>query len=48
MIVGGMPEVVQKFIDTKNFQEATKIQAKILANYQDDISKHAKGAEKII
>ncbi len=47
MIVGGMPEVVQKFIDTKNFQEATKIQAKILANYQDDISKHAKGAEKI-
>lgn len=47
MVIGGMPEVVQKFIDTKNFQEAYQIQAKILADYQDDISKHAKGAEKI-
>lgn len=47
MIVGGMPEVVQTFIDTINFQEASKIQGKILADYQDDISKHAKGQEKI-
>ena len=47
IIVGGMPEVVQRFIDTKNFQEASNVQAKILANYQDDISKHAKGAEKV-
>lgn len=47
MIVGGMPEVVQTFIDTNNFQEASKIQGKILAYYQDDISKHAKGQEKI-
>lgn len=47
MIVGGMPEVVHTFIDTNNFQEASKIQGKILADYQDDISKHAKGQEKI-
>lgn len=47
MIVGGMPEVVQTFIDTNNFQEASKIQGKILADYQDDISMHAKGQEKI-
>lgn len=47
MIVGGMSEVVQTFIDTNNFQEASKIQGKILADYQDDISKHAKGQEKI-
>lgn len=47
MIVGGMPEVVQTFIDTNNFQEASKIQGKILADYQDDISKHAKGQGKI-
>lgn len=47
MIVGGMPEVVQTFIDTNNFQEASKIQGKILDDYQDDISKHAKGQEKI-
>ena len=47
MIVGGMPEVVQTFIDTNNFQEASKIQGKILADDQEDISKHAKGQEKI-
>lgn len=47
IVVGGMPEVVQTFIDTNNFQEASKIQGKILADYQDDISKHAKGQEKI-
>lgn len=47
MIVGGMPEVVQTFIDTNNFQDASKIQGKILADYQDDISMHAKGQEKI-
>ena len=47
MIVGGMPEVVQEFINTKNFQAASKVQAKILADYQDDISKHAKGVEKV-
>lgn len=47
IIVGGMPEVVQRFIETKNFQVASEVQAKILSDYQDDISKHAKGAEKI-
>lgn len=47
IIIGGMPEVVQKFIDTKNYQAAYEVQAKILADYQDDISKHAKGVEKI-
>ena len=47
MIIGGMPEVVQTFIDTKNYNSASIIQTKILADYQDDISKHAKGAEKI-
>lgn len=47
IVVGGMPEVVQTFIDTKNFQEAARVQTKILSDYQDDISKHAKGAEKV-
>jgi predicted AAA+ superfamily ATPase len=47
MIIGGMPEVVQTFINTKNFQLAYNVQGKILADYQDDISKHAKGAEKL-
>lgn len=47
MVIGGMPEVVQTFIDTKNFQAAARVQEKILTDYQDDISKHAKGAEKV-
>ncbi len=47
IVIGGMPEVVQKFIDTHNFQEVDLIQRKILTDYQDDISKHAKGIEKI-
>jgi len=47
MIIGGMPEVVQMFINTKNYQVVQMVQGKIIADYQDDISKHAKGAEKI-
>lgn len=41
--VGGMPEVVQKFIDTKNFEVVTKIQKEILKSYDLDFSKHASG-----
>lgn len=47
MAVGGMPEVVADFIEHKDFNRVTEIQNKILADYQDDISKHAKGAEKV-
>ena len=47
IIVGGMPEVVATFIDTNNFNEAIKVQNKILSDYQGDISKHAKGEQKV-
>lgn len=47
MAVGGMPEVVADFIEHKDYNRVTEIQNKILADYQDDISKHAKGAEKV-
>lgn len=47
MVVGGMPEVVADFIVHKDYNRVTEIQNKILADYQDDISKHAKGAEKV-
>lgn len=46
MVVGGMPEVVADFAENKDFNRVAKIQADILAEYQDDISKHAKGKEK--
>ncbi len=46
MVVGGMPEVVADFMENKDFNRVAEIQADILAEYQDDISKHAKGKEK--
>ena len=46
MVVGGMPEVVADFAEHKDFNRVAKIQEEILAEYQDDISNHAKGKEK--
>lgn len=39
--VGGMPEVVQAFVDNKDFNEVREIQTRILAAYEQDFSKHA-------
>ena len=47
IIVGGMPEVVSDFMEFKDFGRVQEIQDKILASYADDISQHAKGAEKV-
>lgn len=38
---GGMPEVVQGFIDGRGYQSLRDIQKKILTDYSLDISKHA-------
>ncbi|SDB12422.1 ATP-binding protein [Eubacterium oxidoreducens] len=46
MVVGGMPEVVMDFAQNKDFNRVMEIQQNIVALYQDDISKHAKGKEK--
>lgn len=46
MVVGGMPEVVADFAEHKDFNRVDKIQKDIIAEYKDDISKHAKGKEK--
>ena len=39
--VGGMPEVVQAFVDNHDFNEVREIQQRILAAYEQDFSKHA-------
>ncbi len=39
--LGGMPEVVQAFVDNRDFNEAREIQQRILAAYEQDFSKHA-------
>lgn len=46
MVVGGMPEAVSDFAENKDFNRVMRIQQNIIAQYQDDISKHAKGKEK--
>lgn len=39
--VGGMPEAVQSFAESKDFNEVRGIQKRILAAYEQDFSKHA-------
>lgn len=41
LYVGGMPEVVQKWIDTHDYYEVRTIQHEILRSYHADFSKHA-------
>ena len=41
MIVGGMPQVVRKFCETKDLKAADREKRRILALYRDDIAKHA-------
>lgn len=39
-IVGGMPEVVQTWIDTHDYKEVEDVQERILKDYADDFGKH--------
>ena len=39
--VGGMPEVVQKYVDTRDFREVHKIQNDLLTGYRFDIAHYA-------
>lgn len=46
IVVGGMPDVVNTFIETNNFSDVQKAQDKILFDYNDDIIKYAENVEK--
>ena len=41
LIVGGMPQAVKKYIDTKDFEQVDKIKRNILKLYREDIRKQA-------
>ncbi len=45
-VVGGMPEVVQNFIDTKQMNTVLKIQRDIIHSYEDDMIKYADEKDK--
>lgn len=43
MIVGGMPQAVEKYVETRDFAKVDKLKRRILELYRNDISKYAKG-----
>ena len=44
--VGGMPEVINTFLDTENYREVYEMQNMILNSYYDDISQYSEPYEK--
>lgn len=46
MILGGMPAIVAKYIENKNFSGVLNMQKQILKDYEEDIAKYAKGLDK--
>ena len=44
-IIGGMPDAVATWLDTKDYDAVEQVQREILADYADDFSKHAPTAE---
>ncbi len=45
MIVGGMPQAVEKYVVTKDFAQVDAVKRDILTLYRNDIVKHAEGYE---
>ena len=43
MVVGGMPAIVRRFIENKNFSGILEMQEQILLDYKEDITKYAEG-----
>lgn len=46
MTIGGMPEVVQKYIDNGNFEGTLPLQRQLLKDYEEDITKYASHTDK--
>ena len=43
LIVGGMPQAVSKYVETRNFDLTDKVKRQIIDLYRNDISKYARG-----
>ena len=46
IVVGGMPDAVQTFVDTKQMDRVLQIQRDIVRSYEDDMVKYAERADK--
>ena len=47
LVVGGMPEVVSRFVETENHYLVRQLQKTILMDYMDDMSKYQKNSSDI-
>ena len=47
IVVGGMPDVVQTYVDTHDIGKVVRLQRNILELYRKDISNYSEGAEKV-
>ncbi len=45
-VVGGMPEIVQTFVDSKQMDEVLRMQRDIVRSYEDDMVKYAERKDK--
>lgn len=41
LMIGGMPQAVSEFIETRDFEEADRVKRNILTLYRDEIAKHS-------
>ena len=46
MVLGGMPAIVNTFVKNKNYSGTLKMQRQLLLDYEEDITKYAKGLDK--
>jgi hypothetical protein len=46
VVVGGMPDAVQTFVDTRQMNEVLRIQRDIVRSYEDDMVKYAEKKDK--
>lgn len=46
LLTGGMPAIVSRYIENNNFSGILKMQRQLLKDYEEDITKYAKGLEK--
>ena len=46
VILGGMPEVVRRYVDAGNFAGTLELQRQLIVDYREDIQKYAVGLDK--
>lgn len=46
MVLGGMPAVVKRFVEQKNYSGILELQRQIILDYEEDITKYAEGLDK--